>query len=362
MDLSSLILHLEIYMKISIGTNIKNGPWGGGNLFAINLKEYLTSEGHLVINNLDDPKIDIILITEPRKTSESSAFTHIDVQNYIKFTNAETMVVHRINECDERKGTNFVNKYLIEANKIADYTIFVSEWLQNLYENQGINKKNNKVILAGANKKIFNSNDKAIWNNEKKLKIVTHHWGANWNKGFKIYQKIDNLLNDEFWKKRIDFTYIGNLPNKFKFFNTNHIEPISGTDLSDELKKNHIYITGSINEPSGNHHIEGAQCGLPVMYIDSGGVKEYCKDFGIEYSEDDIEEKLKFVLENYDTYSNKIKNYPFNSEQMCNDFMNLFNEMLRNKKSILEDRKPLDYGVFERSVYKFKKYLKSLPR
>ena len=28
-------------MKISIGTNIKDGPWGGGNLFAINLRELL---------------------------------------------------------------------------------------------------------------------------------------------------------------------------------------------------------------------------------------------------------------------------------------------------------------------------------
>ena len=28
-------------MKISIGTNIKQGPWGGGNLFAINLINYL---------------------------------------------------------------------------------------------------------------------------------------------------------------------------------------------------------------------------------------------------------------------------------------------------------------------------------
>ena len=31
-------------MKISIGTKIKDGPWGGGNLFAINLKEYLTNK------------------------------------------------------------------------------------------------------------------------------------------------------------------------------------------------------------------------------------------------------------------------------------------------------------------------------
>ena len=72
-------------MKISIGTNIKEGPWGGGNLFAINLKQHLESNGHVVINNLKDQDIDLILITEPRKTSESSAFTHIDVLKYLSF-------------------------------------------------------------------------------------------------------------------------------------------------------------------------------------------------------------------------------------------------------------------------------------
>ena len=117
-------------MKISIGTNIKDGPWGGGNLFAINLKEFLISKGHDVINNLNDTDIDIILITEPRKTSESSAFTHLDVKDYINFVNKESLIVHRLNECDERKGTNFVNKYLIEANKVSDCTIFVSTWLK----------------------------------------------------------------------------------------------------------------------------------------------------------------------------------------------------------------------------------------
>ena len=44
-------------MKISIGTNIVDGPWGGGNLFAINLSNYLKSKGHDVVSNLDDDNI-----------------------------------------------------------------------------------------------------------------------------------------------------------------------------------------------------------------------------------------------------------------------------------------------------------------
>ncbi|GIR20410.1 hypothetical protein CM15mP35_06710 [bacterium] len=60
-------------MKVSIGTNIKEGPWGGGNLFAKNLSEFLASNGHEVRTDLKDDDIDLILLTEPRRTSESSA-------------------------------------------------------------------------------------------------------------------------------------------------------------------------------------------------------------------------------------------------------------------------------------------------
>ena len=128
-------------MKVSIGTNIKEGPWGGGNLFAINLKDFLISQGHEVTNNLFEDDIDVILITEPRKTSESSAFTHIDVKRYLKYVNYDTVIVHRLNECDERKNTNFVNDYLIEANKVSDQSVYVSEWLKNLFLSQGIKSK-----------------------------------------------------------------------------------------------------------------------------------------------------------------------------------------------------------------------------
>ena len=39
-------------MKISIGSKIVQGPWGGGNLFAINLSNYLKDTGHEVFYDL----------------------------------------------------------------------------------------------------------------------------------------------------------------------------------------------------------------------------------------------------------------------------------------------------------------------
>ncbi len=325
-------------MKVSIGTKIKEGPWGGGNLFAVNLKQYLLSMGYEVVHDLEDQDIDIILLTEPRVTSESSAFTHYDVENYLKYINYEAIVVHRINECDERKNTNYVNKYIIYANQVSDASVFVSKWLEQIYIDQGIKSTDNNVIYAGADKKIFNTEGFKPWNKKEKLKIVTHHWGANWNKGFETYLKLDELIGTEKWKDKLSFTYIGNVPKNIKFHNSLVVTPLSGKKLANEIKQNHLYVTGSENEPSGNHHIEAAQCGLPVLYLNSGGMPEYCNGFGVEYHINDFEAKLEKITSEYDSYIKKVKLYPNNSQIMCSEFLDLFSRLIAEKESIYLNR------------------------
>lgn len=344
-------------MKISIGTNIKDGPWGGGNLFAINLKNYLENKGHTVVHDLNDYDIDIILITEPRRTSESSAFTHIEVLNYLSFVKRETLVVHRVNECDERKNTNYVNKYLLNANKVADHTVFVSKWLEDLYIQQGFKRPNADVIYAGADNEIFNRKNFEPWDKSKPLKIVTHHWGANWNKGFDFYLLIDDLMNNEKWKNRIEFTYIGNIPKNVTFHNSRIVKPLSGLELAREIKKHNLYLTGSLNEPSGNHHIEAAQCGLPLLYINSGGIPEYCKDFGLMFNnKDDLEDKLHNIFEDFQNYELKMEKYSRNSKIMSQGFLDLFESMIENKENYLSKRQIVFNSSFiSRKIYDFRR-------
>ena len=47
-------------MKISVGAKLIEGPFGGGNVFIINLVEFLKEKGYEVVNNLKDKDIDII--------------------------------------------------------------------------------------------------------------------------------------------------------------------------------------------------------------------------------------------------------------------------------------------------------------
>ena len=90
-------------MKIALGSKIYNQPWGEGNLFIKNLSEYLTENGHSISFNLFQKDIDVILLLDPRLSSQNATFNHRDIYFYKKLVNPNVKVVHRINECDQRK-------------------------------------------------------------------------------------------------------------------------------------------------------------------------------------------------------------------------------------------------------------------
>ena len=351
-------------MKVSIGSKIIKGPWGGGNLFAINLKNYLENKGIDVVTDLEDDDIDIILMTEPRYTSPSSAYTHMDINKYLNFVKRDSIVIHRVNECDEKRidpnkkirNKHFVNKYIIGANKSADFTVFVSSWLKDLYLEQGINSKQYSVILSGSDKDIFNRKNIIKWNKKETLKVVTHHWGANWNKGFKFYLMLDKLIEENILDYDIQFTYIGNIPENIRFKNTNLVPPLSGIELAEKIKEHHLYITGSINEPSGNHHIEAAQCGLPILYINSGGIPEYCDGYGEVFDDSNFEEKLEAIINNYDLHFENLKKYENDSYKMCEEYFTLFSDLLARKNEVLNIRDMhFNNSKISKKIYNFKK-------
>jgi len=162
----------------------------------------------------------------------------------------------------------------------------------------------------------------------------------------------------ERWKNKIEFTYVGNTPKKANFSNSNLIKPISGKKLATELKKHHLYVTGSLNEPSGNHHIESAQCGLPILYISSGGIPEYCEGYGIKFTTDNIESKLEEMILNYDYYVEAVKQYPNDSNKMSEEFLKIFENALKNKDTHLKKRNfQINKSKFKKSFYFLKKNL-----
>ncbi len=326
-------------MKIAINFCPHQGPWGGGNRFVVALIERLELLGHTVLFNLKDRFIDLILIIDPRHNNPNVTFTSSAILRYLCFKNREVIVVHRINECDERKNSRHMNKKLKMANYCADHTVFVGTWLKTLDIWHKEKSQNSTVILNGADTRVFHSNGWKAWKGDERFRLVTHHWGNNWMKGFDIYGQLDKMLSDPFWRDRLHFTYIGNIPKGYRFENSTHIEPLDGEQLADELRTHHGYITASINEPGGNHQTEGALCGLPLLYRDSGCMPEYCEGYGYKFNANNFENELREYLSKYQLYVPHMETYPHRMSQMLDHYLCLFDKLLANRKKILEDRK-----------------------
>ena len=326
-------------MKIAIGFKTKKGPWGGGNKFVLSLSNYLKTNGHFVTYYLNDIDIDVILIIDPRFNHPNVTFTPKEILRYLLFKNKNAIVVHRINECDERKKTKFTNFILRLSNYCADHSVFVGQWMThlNLLDKKNINKFS--IIKNGSNKKVFNSKNYKKWDKKRPFKLVTHHWSKHWMKGFDVYKKIDDLIEQSKWKNKIKFTYIGKLPQNFNFKNTSHIYPLDEKQLSIELPKHHGYITASINEPGGNHQNEGALCGLPILYRNSGCFPEYCKGFGVSFNFEDLEKKLSIFLKNYSFFATKMGKYPHTDDKTNKQYLDLFNKLIKSRGTIVKKRR-----------------------
>jgi len=326
-------------MKVAIGSKIIKGPWGGGNRFVIALRNFLLKNGHDVVFDLKDNDIDIILLTDPRSRIKNVSISTRMILYYLLFVNKNCIVIHRINECDERKNTKTINMRLILANYVADHTIFVGSWLKKLNVWKKKSDNNSTVILNGADSSIFNIKDQKNWKRGELLRLVTHHWGGNWMKGFDIYRLIDDLLTDNEWSKKIHFTYIGNLPKNFEFKKAKYIRPLNNKELACELKKHHVYVTGTINEPGSNHQNEGALYGLPLLYRNSGCLPEYCNGYGVMFNNcEEFKLSLEEIINNYTFWQSKITSFNLNSDKMAFAYMELFSSMISKRDYIVKNR------------------------
>ncbi len=310
-------------MKVSINSQFLEGPYGGGMQFANFMKKFLVAEGIEVTNKLEDDTNIILHVNPfPDLTPNASAYSYLDAYRH-KERMPKTIIIERVNECDERKGTNYMNKLLVKAAEKSDFVVFIASWLRPILLKAGLDEhKPWKVILNGGDAKIFNADGKKFWDGKERLKIVTHHWSNNPNKGHEIYKELDKMAGDEF-----EFTYIGRTPSGLEYKKARVIPPLSGLELAEELKKHHVYITASLNEPAGMHHIEGALCGLPILYINSGALPEYCQDYGLEFNKENLNEKIMEMREKYPEFKDKIMSYPHTAEKMAEEYLNLFKEL-----------------------------------
>lgn len=301
-----------------------DGPWGGGNQFLREMISTVHQAGHEITHQLS-PDVDVIFMIDPRPGNTGYSVQHIAQHKQLY---PHTKVLHRVNECDLRKGTSDVDQLLLASMSMADRVVFISQWLKDYFlslEPVASWKDTSTVVYNGCNVEHFYPGTKLL---TAKTKLVTHHWSDNWMKGFDLYTEIDRHLAGE-PEATFEFTYVGRYNKGYMPKATTIVDPLHGAALGAELRKHDVYVTASRWEPCGMHHVEGAACGLPVLYHNEcGGINELCCNHGEEFSDfDGFLEKLSLVRENYGDYVDSIQLAALDITNCCGKFMSILESL-----------------------------------
>jgi glycosyltransferase involved in cell wall biosynthesis len=281
-----------------------SGPWGGSSVFVHQFVSALRRCGIRPVFNLAYP-VDVIIIVDPRDGQMNRAFGMAEIIRY-KEEHPEVRVIHRINECDQRKATDFMDECLRQANRVADHTVFISQWLRDYFIKKWFDPvRSHQVIYNGADPAVFNPLYAHRFRGET-MRLVTHHWSSNPMKGFNVYQQVDSMIADgrlpetELW-------VIGGRPPEMRWRAAHLFAPVAGAELAGLLRQCHVYITASLWEPCGMHHVEGAQCGLPLLYHeDGGGIVEAGRRYGIGFTEASLAQAIEQMRSRYDQLRDKV--------------------------------------------------------
>jgi glycosyltransferase involved in cell wall biosynthesis len=303
-----------------------NGPWGGSSTFVSQLRAFLKWRGYDVTFNLEQ-KVDVIVLIDPREDLQNKSFGLKDIKEYIRrYPNVR--ILHRINECDQRKGTSFMDPLLADANKLADYTVFISEWLRDYHAERWFDSfKAHQVIYNGADPRIFHPIGADYYTGKSPFRLVTHHWSDNPMKGFPIYQQVDVMIHAGELKDT-EFWVIGRWPETITWKSARTFPPTTGYDLANKLRSCHAYLTASLWEPCGMHHVEGAQCGLPLIYHeDGGGIVEAGNKYGIGFN-NNIKEAVLKMKRDFFSYRDRLFQQMPSGDRMCLDYLEVIQTLI----------------------------------
>lgn len=190
--------------------------------------------------------------------------------------------------------------HVVNSN-YADRTIFQSSYSMQKHLELGMEFRNPTVIMNAADPAIFHSRNRVAFSRNRKVQLVAASWSSNLNKGTPIYQWLDTHLD---WD-RYEMTFIGQ--SRIRFKNIHMIPAVNSYKLAELLREHDIYITASKHDPCSNSLIEALACGLPAIYLQSGGHPEIVNQAGAGFDVvEQIPQLLEKIVASYENYQSLI--------------------------------------------------------
>jgi glycosyltransferase involved in cell wall biosynthesis len=210
----------------------------------------------------------------------------------------ECRLVHRVGAVTSlyRGVDDGTDMRVAELNRcFADATIAISHATVEMYRSIGIELVAPRVIYNGTDPEIFHQHGRAPFARDRRTRVVAVSWSDNPRKGGPFYRWLEQNLD---WT-RYELTYVGNTQEELE--QTTVVPPLSSPDLAALLRTQDVFVTATEHDAYSNALVEALCCGLPAVYLKSGGSAEAVKDAGFGFSEwDEVPALLDRLRDEYE--------------------------------------------------------------
>lgn len=262
-------------------------PHGGGNQFLLALVGEFERRGLRVARNSIPPATRACLVNS----------YNFDVARLRAFRREGCRLVHRVDgPLREYRGfDDGTDALIVDVNReLADATVLQSEWSLRRHRELGIELRAPTVIRNTVDHSVFHSRGRSRWDGSRPLRIISASWSDNERKGGALYAWLDGVLD----RSRFEYTFVGRTSHPLP--RGRMLAPQPSERLAEILREHDVFVTASVNDPCSNAVLEALACGLPAVYLHSGGHPELVGDAGFGFDErEEVPALLDRLAEEY---------------------------------------------------------------
>lgn len=248
-------------------------PAGGGHQF---LRALL---GELSRRGLDLEENQISALTA---TCLYNSF-NFEAARLRRFARADVRMIHRIDgPVGAYRGfDDGTDASVMRLNALADATILQSAFSLDKHRELGLEPRNPIVIPNAPDPGIFFPPSSRTPLGDRKVRVIAASWSSNPRKGGDTLVTLDRMLD----KDRYELTFAGNLP--VSLGRSRVLPPLPSPAFAAELRAHDVYLAASRDDPCSNALLEALACGLPAVFLRSGGHPELVGEGGLGFDHDE---------------------------------------------------------------------------
>jgi glycosyltransferase involved in cell wall biosynthesis len=319
-------------MRVFMNFSEVPGPYGGANSFLRTLRKALGERGVEVTNderstfdvallNALTDDLDLALV---RRVADRAPVIHRKVGYRVSGSPEMRRVVD---------GIVWGDRVQLEFTPYLAHTIFQSAYSRAVFAAGGFDGPST-VIHNGVDENIFNLEQRVglfrrrrarrrFWNGREPLRVIISTWSTDENKGFSDYREIDRQLGSV---ADVRLSLVGRVPEGTQFHSIAVHRPVARHRLADTLRQAHVLLQLARFETCSNALIEGINCGLPAIYLDSGSNGEIAGAYGVTY-EGDFVDAVGRARDVYDDVVRRIPSNPYRIGLAVDQYLRVLQEV-----------------------------------